>query len=409
MSTRMILTTVLAAAGVCAAAGEKAGPDADKKAEAYPADKILQVREQLADIMRLTLVEDRLCVDRDYWEKAVRGNAGGDEKKKEVKLPKGAAARLKKRLAGRANIAIRGNVLVMTNTLGRGGALGRLFQRLRSAAGGQGTSMRSGMKSRSMSFNGGGLSVNLRDGDNLFHAAVREECPGGLTVSLSQRDERLSILIVAPGTGSVFMLRQEADGSLVVKEMVGDEAKKFEADGFAAFFEKHDDYAVDHLLPLLHKAGIAFPVGSGSDPRTIKAVIGVLRFIRDRDGAAEFAALLEKLDADAYDEREAATKKLTSELLLFYPFVPAARKRDDISPEAAARLEAVFEYCAEHMDLVNAVYTVNRHRDPAYLAGILEKVEGKERTIVLGALKRLTGEDFGDDIAAWKQSIAEDN
>lgn len=409
MSARTIMTTVLAAATVCAAAGEKAGPDTDKKAEAYPAKKILQVREHLADIMRLTLAEDRLRVDRDHWEKAARGDTGGDEKTKEVKLPKGAAARLKKRLAGRANIAVRGNVLVMTNTMGRGGALGRLFQRLRSAAGGQGTSMRSGMKSRSMSFNGGGLSVNLQDGEGMFQAAVKEECPGGLTVSLSQRDERLSILIVAPGTGSVLMLRQEADGTLVVKEMVGDEAKQFEAGGFAAFFEQHDDYAVDHLLPLLHKAGIAFPVGSGSDPRTIKAVIDVLRFIRDRDGAAEFAALLEKLDADAYAEREAATKKLTGEFLLFYPFLPAARKRDDIPPEAAARLEAVVKNCTDSMDLVNAVYTLNRHRDPAYLAGILEKVEGKERTIVLDALKRLTGEDFGDDVAAWKQSVAGDN
>jgi hypothetical protein len=385
---------VYAALSMAVSAGEKADP-LDSQ---YPVGRIRAVETHLNDILKLKLEGDCLAVNREHWAEAV--NKGNKDKPKKNAIP----GRFGNRIVG-GNVVIQGNVFMMNRMGGGGNSLAQLFQRLRTAAGGQGMSMSSSAQGRTMSFNGGGLSVRLTQGAELFEASIQEEETPGLMVKVTERTRGLSILLVAPDPGSVLILRQGPKGEFSVKEMVGEKAGTHKAASFIEFCSRHDEYATGHLLPLLARAGISIPVGAPSDPRTIKSVLTAVKFSVDEKAQKEAAALIVQLDDSEYSKREAATKALTERFLECYPLLSETRKDKDLTPETKSRLETVFKNSKDKMEMVGAVYTFNRHKDPAFLVGMLDKVKGGDREIVIKALKRLTGKDFGDDAEAWRKHV----
>jgi len=370
--------------------------------KAYPAKKITTVKQQISDILRMKFDGQKLAIDRGHWDRVLKKEEDPKKKVQNKRPQRG-------RMVFGNQINIQGNVIVMGGGMGGGGALSKLFHRLRTAAGGRGMSSSRNMNVSSMGFNGGGLNVRLSEGQDVFEAAIQEETSPGLTLNVAQRGEELSVMIIAPEPGSVLIIRQKSTGQFSVKEMIGEDARTFKSDNFLKFCSEHEKYTNDHLMPLLKHVGVNIPIGAAGDPRTIAAVIRVLRFMQDEKGAAEAEKHIGMLNSESHEDREAATKALRGNFFEYYPILVKARDGGGLEPEVKARLDSVFDNSREQMELVGAVYPLNRHKDPVFIAGLLEKCKDEDKKVIIATLKKLTGKDFGDDAAAWKKHVTSDN
>ena len=346
--------------------------------KSYPAKNITTLRPQISDILQLRFAGRGIAVDREHWKKAAQ---------KQFTLIEGSR--------------VSDHEISRQAAPGGNGTLTKLFNRLRAAAGASGLGSGGNGFTSTLEFDGGGIEAKLVDGPGIFHATIKEVDPSpGLTLNFAQAGKWLGIKIVSSNSGAKLLLIQKSSGQLSIEETIGNNTRTFKSDSFVKFCSEHRLYARERLIPLLRRLGFSIPITDAGDPRTIEAVLRVLRVMQDEKGAAEARKHIEMLKSDNYKDRQAATKALHENFFVYYPVLVEARDSGSLEPEVKARIDWVFDNShrqREQIKLFGAVYPFARHKDPAFLAGLLEKVNGEDKQVVITALKKLTGKDLEND------------
>ena len=117
--------------------------------------------------------------------------------------------------------------------------------------------------------------------------------------------------------------------------------------------------------------------------------------------------LVDKLDADDYQIRQAATKRLEAKIEQFRELLVAAANDQDASFEKRARIKFLLD--KDSLDSVESDGLISSLRlldDPQYLAIIMQELGEDDCKPIAHRLEQLTGEAFGTDVDAWRRWLA---
>lgn len=400
MRTRFPVGCVLAVlAAAPAAAGEPAGPGKMEDG------KIQAVAKELSDLLRLTVADRALAMDRKHWAEAAK--SAGDAAKKgqgQVVAPGGGGARIIQR---RLVFRVAGGIALNALAFGLSLPEDVLFQRVVAAAGCSTSSFSSTNGLRSISATGEGLMLAMQAGGDSFGVTVLEQDEPGRLVRLQQSESgKLRLVIAQPGRGAMLTLDQAEGGRLCVVDMRDGGTRRFRADSFLDLHRDHGRYVDGELIPLLRHMGVVLSVNRFS-PAVVQAVLSLLRDPLTPQRVERAKALIADLDCPSFAKREAATKLLTEDCVACYPLLIDAQKQAaETGGEAHQRLTQIVSGDASRRQVCQLVHVGGLLKDTAYLVALLGQVRKEDRPTVAAALKALTGQDHGEDPAAWRRWAA---
>lgn len=177
------------------------------------------------------------------------------------------------------------------------------------------------------------------------------------------------------------------------------------AKSFLTFYKKHYNYVEDRLLPLLSKVGFGTPF----TPYNREVRLSVLSALNPMtaDEKKRISALLDELENDDYDAREKTQAKLAGLTMRYSGFFKAYMKSGNLGPEGRMRLRQVL---AANKNLKSQVSGIVKDfrllEDPHYLITLMEMSEKTDRPSIAKSLAKLTKEEHGTDLTAWKKWAA---
>ncbi len=392
-----MLIRLLLAACFCLSPAALA-PAADD-ANSAPAGRVQGLAKEISDLLRLKVAGKALCVDREHWTAAVKGDA---EKKDGNDTEPAPAPAVGKRLA---RMRIVGGAIALGGAMGgEGGDPAQvLFHRLQAASGCMNLSTSNNGAATQMSASGNGMLLAMSQSGESFSLSITEEGDAGQYVRLSEPGKgELQITIVHLSRPAMLTLKQTADGRISIVHLRGDKVTRLRGDSYVDLFGKEGAYVEKELLPLLRQMGIVLGEHRFS-PAVTKAVLSLLADPLAPERAKQFDAQIADLDAPTFARREAATKALTEDLVHCYGQVAAAVKTAAAGSEKRERLERILATNPDLRKVCEIVHEGKMLQDAAYLVALIDRVEAKDRAAVAAALRKLTGKDFGPDAAAWQK------
>jgi hypothetical protein len=337
-----------------------------------------QHRDEIAKLVKLTVSEAGLVLDRGSWQAA----GGG---------PQRPQAQAQAQAGGRMQIMIGG---------ARGNASGvdKLFWAVGSAVGAMGRSTSRMNNAKTLSFRGA-MSGELRMVGESVKIALREK--GGAVYDMDLMDDGAGTLrlVSSHAAGDVVLVIQRPDGVISAALIRGGKASGVHAKSVRELYRKHTEFVEKHLFPMLRSASVGLPPPVLS-AEVVAQVCRQLRPSSKKDEAA-YKKLLAELDDMDYDRREAATKKLAEQYARFAPMIEQTLKRPP-SAEVETRLKDVVTQKAGTEDLEQFVRALGLTADAHYLARALGQTKGGDRKLLVTRLQKLTGEKIGDDPKAWQ-------
>ena len=203
-----------------------------------------------------------------------------------------------------------------------------------------------------------------------------------------------------------LQVRQAENGVVSVHDIEGDHHFAGSAKSFQDFCRKYPLYVKDRLMPVLSGHGIAAPV-TRYNPVARDQVLSTIRKM-DADRVAAFRERFKDLDSKKFDEREAATKLLLSQFEEWKDVIRHAIANEEYSFETRVRLKRALDENSSEEDqqLVSMVVSEKLAENAEYLIWLLEN-EKEEANIqaIIGQLTKITKQEFGPDVAKWKQWI----
>ena len=348
------------------------------------------VKEQVGDLVALTLKDKALRVDRAHWDRA--GDKDRAKRLEELEkqflargLPKEFARRMAERQAGEPGVW-------------------QAFDRLRSAVGQAGaSSSQSSGGARMQSFHGTGLSASMTVGGTNFELSLREESAGGRSLLVSDDGGgALRIILLDGDRGGVLMLNQRAAGPVRLVDVGDDKPRVLAAASFLDLYAANRDYVHQRLFPLLSRLGIGLPLTPHSG-EVVAAVLSLLRGPVGDEEAAKVRGLIARLSGSKFRQRQDAEKALADNFARYQKFISEALADSSLPLEAADRLRKIAAANDQAKRVGDVIGALHLTEDVPYLLELLERTGGADRQAVLTALRKLTKQDLGDDPAAWKK------
>jgi hypothetical protein len=111
---------------------------------------------------------------------------------------------------------------------------------------------------------------------------------------------------------------------------------------------------------------------------------------------------LDELEASDYPTRQEATKRLLDNYVRWRPVILKEMKERQLSREAKSRLESVITANTDVNQSGQLMDALGLLKDPAYLVEILGRTKDDGRKVVLDQLRKVTKQDIGDDVKAWR-------
>jgi hypothetical protein len=351
-------------------------------------------RKPISRLMKLTWTDGKLDLDEDHWNAAFRGMTKEEIVKQLTKdmMARGYPEKWAKEQAQEE---------------ADGPKLDLVFSQLQSAVGPGGSSSSSGMGKSSCSFRGDDLSGSYTKVWKNHTIRLNEsESPGRIVTIEDKVDGTLNFSILDPSGELILVLRQNDDGKASLLHVQGHDVKRFKADSFVDIYRQNRKYVNETLFPMMKEFGVVPPMGLFDD-RLVAAVVSELLGKMDKAEEQKVQKLIVQLDSEVYSLRKAATEELTCNFVRYRSQVEAALKRKNLSREARMRLEKVVAdnpLADRYGKIISGMHLLE---DPEYLIDLLAIVKGKERTLVLERLKKLSGEDYGDDAEKWRAWLEE--
>lgn len=352
--------------------------------------------EHTSAMMQLRLDDGLLRLDRDAIERRAREADNGDE------ADRGARAE-RIQLRGGGNVQIQGQAVIQLRAgAGDPEPIENLFARLQAAEGGRGSSMAMTGDRRHRSFRGEGLSGALETGDDRILMRIEERRGDARrTLELLDDPDGATRLLVTSIDGELILINQSPGGNLRVLAVEAAAVRAMASPSFRHFYQSHGAWFEQVLVPALEQLGVRPPLTPAHEA-VVEATLAKLH-PDDQQRQQQGRELIEALDDDAFTRREEATEALIRGYGEFRNLVVERLREDDISAEMRMRLEQVMDAGEEegataadviaHFDLLD---------DPAHLVRVLEKADAGDRPHVVERLEAVTGEDHGEDLAAWK-------
>lgn len=348
------------------------------------------LQERQHEILRLVQLrwEDKgLQLDRGHWERAYQNKTPEQlQKEREAALikrgfPAKWAARRAASIAGQAKVRM-------------------LFEELHAACGSGSSSWSGGGEDFHGTFQGKSLAASLRLKAGAIVLRLEEQVGTRRSIQIED-DGQGSFRLNVTGERLTIVVNQSASGHLAIAHIQGEKSTAYSADSFIDFHREHRRYVGKELFPLLKHLGIGIPLTPQS-PEVIHLVLARLVPLSERT-RQRGVELLNELDADDFSTREKATEQLDEQYELFQDLIAERLEDSSLSTEARRRLSGIVGKHKTQAEMEAFIARMNLLKAPPYLIEILPEASGEQRSHLIAQLAKLTGEDFGDDHAAWQQ------
>lgn len=192
-----------------------------------------------------------------------------------------------------------------------------------------------------------------------------------------------------------------------VQEANGLSAFAGAGESFEEFCKNHPDFVQRRLLPILKKYGVAPPV-TRFNSVTRDHVLALLTPVNDQR-LAEFQTEFVSLESTKYEERQAASQKLTDDFEKWKEVIRYAVGSDRFSVEVRARLQKLIKDKSSEDDrqLIGLVASADLLNDKEYLVWLLSQCQQEsQKNHVVKKLRELTDQDLGLEVEAWQKIVA---
>jgi len=210
---------------------------------------------------------------------------------------------------------------------------------------------------------------------------------------------RVSLLFTSDDL--IVEFRQQADGQIRIV-VVGDEPHLFTATDYKSLVDDDPLLVQELLQPLFSHLGIVAPFTSHS-PEVKLALITQLLAMSDED-SSRVQKELEALESEKEEDRVAAYDRLAEGFEYWENAISDHVTEETISTETRNLLKQIGDKAKNHP----ANQFINDRKlmsSPSFLVDLLEGRTAEEQELIVNQLKRVTGQDFGDDQKRWKEWI----
>jgi len=360
---------------------------------------VQEVSDDVGRLIGLTIGPKGLCIDRSHWQRRVERSDPEriGKAKEELHYYFSPHGRAFKDVSPQRAEMLRSAALAMK--LLHQECSGRWPR-----GGGSGSSMGGRTMNRDFDVSGT-IEGRLTISTSSIGISLREDRPPEREIEiLDDGQGGLRILVNRSADGAFLMILQEPNGRFAVAEARG---KVFFTAGGTSFFEfyrKHRKYVEDLLFGYLRHLGVAVP------PRFYGHEVkdAVLLKLTGPSEADLLRArqLIVQLDHPEFRKRDEATRLLTAGFGRYRQILAEARRDESLSAEGKRRLETIFRDRPEVEKIERIIADVGLMEDAGYLIELLAGTKGADRQAVAARLKKLTGQDLGNDPRAWEEWLS---
>jgi len=246
------------------------------------------------------------------------------------------------------------------------------------------------------------VSADVRSPDGNFMLQLIENQGSGRILQVHENGMG-DLKIIVTGSESVWVVHQRSSGSFVVSGVLGTEIFHGVASDFAEFNRDYPENA-EQLARLMQHVGFALPLKPDS-PSVVAAVKMQIAAIYGESEEA-FGQLIESLDADEFETREAAKIDLTDR----YPQLRMLAKRQVATGKGSLESRAALTAMEENFLARNRSDRLSRFIDNSnlvnsipYVVGLLQTAKPDEQAVLIEHLQAITGAKLGGDMQAWSE------
>jgi len=162
---------------------------------------------------------------------------------------------------------------------------------------------------------------------------------------------------------------------------------------------------IDALLATGERAfGVRLPPAS-TDKEVLDAVHAQIATSQEK--WEQFFELVQGLDTAEFDERQRTLRQISDNYQQWAAQIMQGAQHPDLSVQARATLNKIIkENTAGDQNELNSIIAHLKLADsPAILLKLLQISSEQDRQLIWDRLRKVTGQDFGDDLAAWNDYI----
>ena len=206
---------------------------------------------------------------------------------------------------------------------------------------------------------------------------------------------------------SYYVFNRPKDGSVKVVETMGDQLLLRSAKSLGELYAKDPEFIESRLFPLLQHVGI-IPPASRFDDAIVTRVVERLELVMNTKDADLAEQLINDLDADDFQVRQAAMKRLETKVSQFRELLIAAANDANASVEQKSNIRFLLDQDSTISGEADGLISSLRLLDtPEYLAIMMQQLQDEDFSFVGHHLEKLTGEKHGEDVDAWRNWLAE--
>ncbi len=199
----------------------------------------------------------------------------------------------------------------------------------------------------------------------------------------------------------IVEFRQQADGQIRIA-IVADEPHLFTATDYKSLVDDDPLLVKELLQPLFSHLGIVAPFTIHS-PEVKLALITQLLAMSDED-SSRVQKELEALESENEEDRVAAYDRLAEGFEFWENAISDHVTEETISTETRNLLKQIGDKAKNH-PANNYIKDHKLMSSPLFLVDLLEGRSAEEQDLIVNQLKRVTGQDFGDDRKRWREWI----
>lgn len=302
--------------------------------------------------------------------------------------------------------------------------LQNIANRVKGARGGGSSS--SGGNNWSSSIRGSELSISAGYGQRYWNPTqtpVMVSDSKSFYLQLKQHQDDKTFCLVTARKDNSFDVRlrdkkgaytfdfvQSKTGEITCVELGTEFQIALSADNFDALAAQNPEFISQRLTPVFNYIGLGEPP-TRFHPFVKKYVTAKLRPANESE-LAKFKEAIAPMDEGDFKTREKVTGEIEKDFEKWELNIENAITDSNFSTEVRARLKKIYEKNVEpgRRALLSLIGKGNLIESPAYLVWLLENEEEKEdRSNLIKQLEKVTEQQLGDDLKAWKQWLNEDN
>ena len=240
-----------------------------------------------------------------------------------------------------------------------------------------------------------------------FEAEILESTGRAREMNLNAENKGEFVLRIDGGLDPYLLQVQQKKNRFSVQEVNGIEAFAGKATSFEGFCRDYPDFVLSRMLPVLKKYGFSPPITRFNSVTRDYVVDSLAPLSQDRVDA--FMNEYSDLESAEFEVREAATKRLSKDYTKWKDLIRVGVASDSFSLELRSRLQKIVgEQSGDSgKELISLATSADLKNDPEYLLWLAEQTKDEQQKHVVAQLEKVTGKDFGSDLAAWKKLIGQ--